>query len=85
MWRAYMARRGTLNVGLRLEQGFATLASYVHQAAFSPPHPSMEDLMPHVLAADDEPDPLQGMKEAFQLLTDLAPHGAKPKPPKVQR
>jgi hypothetical protein len=85
-WRAYMVRRGTLNVGLRLEQGFAVLASYLHQAHFTAPHPSMEELMPHVLAADDQPDdPLQGMQEAFKLLTNLAPHGAKPKLPKVQK
>jgi hypothetical protein len=84
MWRAYMARRGTLNIGLRLEQGFALLASYIHQAHFTAPHPTMEHLMPHVLAADDESDPLSGMKEVFKLLTDRAPRGAVPKPPKVQ-
>jgi hypothetical protein len=82
-WRAYMARRGTLNVGLRLEQAFATLALYVHRAAFAPPHPTLQDLMPHVLAKSDdepiEPEINKGLKETFELLTRLAPLGAKAK------
>ena len=45
-WSAYMERRGSLHVGMRLEYGFALLASIVNNALGG--HATMRDFMPHI-------------------------------------
>ena len=77
-----MAKRGTLNVGLRIEAGFALLAWIVNRSLGG--HARMEDYMPHVVGTADEdetaaPAPKRALdlstatiEEAFQLMTRMA-------------
>lgn len=51
-WAAYMDKRGSLHVGMRLEYGFAMLARIVNNALGG--HATMRDFMPHA----DQPDSL---------------------------
>lgn len=45
MWSAYIRKRGTLNLGLRVENGFAIIATMLNRALGG--KASMEDFMPH--------------------------------------
>lgn len=49
-WQAYIEKRGTLNLGLRLEVGFALIAWCINQAMGG--KAEMRDFMPHL----DEPE-----------------------------
>ena len=49
-WQAYVEKRGTINLGLRLEVGFALLAWTINRALGG--KAEMSDFMPHF----DEPD-----------------------------
>jgi hypothetical protein len=51
-WRQYLERRGTTHLGMRLEAGFALLASSINRALGG--KASIEDFMPHA----DPPDSL---------------------------
>jgi hypothetical protein len=44
-WSAYMQRRGSLHVGLRLEAGFALIAATINNALGG--HATAADFMPH--------------------------------------
>jgi hypothetical protein len=44
-WSAYMERRGSLHVGMRLEWGFALIARTINHALGG--HATMRDFMPH--------------------------------------
>lgn len=46
MWEAYIVKRGSLNIGLRLEQGFALLATLIRQA-MGDKNAQMADHLPH--------------------------------------
>jgi len=52
-WSAYMRKRGSLNVGMRLEYGFALIARSINNALGG--HATMRDFMPHA----DQPDSLE--------------------------
>ena len=45
MWSAFIRKRGSLNTGLRLENGFALLAVMINRAVGG--KATMEDFMPH--------------------------------------
>ena len=45
LWQAFMQRRGSLHLGMRLESGFALLAHMVNRALGG--HASIEDYMLH--------------------------------------
>lgn len=45
MWSAFIKKRGSLNVGMRLENGFALLAVMINRALGG--KAKMEDYMPH--------------------------------------
>lgn len=45
-WQAYMRKRGSLHVGMRLEHGFALLATIVNNALGG--HATLRDFMPHL-------------------------------------
>jgi hypothetical protein len=44
-WSAYREKRGTLNLGLRLEAGFALIATTINRALGG--KAEMQDFMPH--------------------------------------
>lgn len=59
-WRAYIVKRGSLNVGLRIEGGIAILAAQINRALGG--KASARDFAPHL--GSDEPISLaQAMKE----------------------
>ena len=60
MWSAYMSKRGSLNVGLRVEMGTALLAWQLHHALGG--KSKMDVFMPNVVRRSDEPQ--EDMKEA---------------------
>jgi hypothetical protein len=45
-WQQYMAKRGSLHVGMRLEAGFALLAAMINRAIGG--KAEVNDFMPHV-------------------------------------
>ena len=49
-WQSYVEARGTLNLGMRLEAGFALIALSINRALGG--HARMEDFMPHFDAPD---------------------------------
>lgn len=64
-WFSYIRRRGTLNTGLRLEAGFALLASILNNAHGG--KAKMADFMPHFdhedeMSVDSVFKKLQGLK-----------------------
>jgi hypothetical protein len=44
-WQSYIERRGTLNVGMRLEAGFALIAMVINRALGG--SATVKDFMPH--------------------------------------
>jgi len=52
IWRSYIQRRGSLNVGRRVEQSLASLCLMFAQANFKQTDLSRYDFMPH----EDEPE-----------------------------
>lgn len=51
-WCAYVRKRGTLNLGMRVEAGFALLATMVNRATGG--QAKMEDFMPHADKLEDQ-------------------------------
>ena len=51
-WSAYMQKRGSMHIGMRLESGFALIARSINHALGG--HATMRDYMPHA----DQPDSL---------------------------
>lgn len=45
MWETYIKKRGSLNVGMRLEQGFALVAFQINRANGG--KAELKDFMPH--------------------------------------
>jgi hypothetical protein len=69
-WHTYLERRGTLNLGLRIEEGFALLAMMINRALGG--RANMSTFMPHfgpIQQASAEPI---SAEDALQLLTQLA-------------
>lgn len=63
MWESFIAKRGTLHVGMRLEQGFAMLASLIRQAV-GDKTARMADHMPHF----DKPEEAElSLEQAMRL------------------
>ena len=58
-WSAYMQKRGSLNVGMRLEYGFALLAAMINNALGG--KATLRDFMPHA-------EPQQGSIEDVMSL-----------------
>jgi hypothetical protein len=58
-WSAYMRKRGSLNVGMRLEHGFALLAAMINNALGG--RAELRDFMPHA-------EPKQGTIEDVMTL-----------------
>lgn len=46
MWEAYIAKRGSLHVGMRLELGFAIIATLIRQLS-GDKSATFHDYMPH--------------------------------------
>jgi hypothetical protein len=44
-WQEYVSRRGSLNIGMRLEAGFALIAMVINRALGG--HATLADFMPH--------------------------------------
>ena len=59
-WSAYMERRGSLHVGMRLEYGFALLATIVNRALGG--KANLRDFMPHA----DQPNTIE---EVMKMLS----------------
>lgn len=53
-WSAYMKKRGMLNLGVRMELGFATLATIINNALGG--RAKLQDYMPFAMTEDDEGD-----------------------------
>jgi hypothetical protein len=70
-WHTYLERRGTLNLGLRIEEGFALLAMMINRALGG--RANMSAFMPHFgpMQAPASSEPISA-DEALQLLTQLA-------------
>jgi hypothetical protein len=49
-WQSYIERRGTLNIGMRLEAGFALIAMVINRALGG--HATLADFMPHYEAPE---------------------------------
>jgi hypothetical protein len=62
-WYAYIKKRGTLNVGLRLEMGFAMLAQVTNNSMGG--KSKFEDFMPK---REEEPEKAASIGEVFSLL-----------------
>lgn len=62
-WAEYLRLRGSLNVGLRVEQGFALLAMMLSRAFGG--KADMEDFMPHF----DKPEP--DINEVMKILSGV--------------
>ena len=60
-WQAYIEKRGTLDLGLRLEAGFAMLAWQINRALGG--KAEMNDFMPHF----DEPE--ASLSDVMNMLT----------------
>lgn len=67
VWQAYMEKRGSLNLGMRLEGGFALLASMINRALGG--HAKPDDYMPHYEA------PEASIEDVMKLLAS----GVKPR------
>lgn len=70
-WRAYIYKRGSLNIGLRVERGFALISTVVNRAAGG--KAEMEDFMPHA----DKPKEEASLVSVFSLLQAKAKEKAK--------
>lgn len=70
-WRAYIGKRGSLNVGSRVERGFALVATIVSRAVGG--KAKMEDFMPHA----DQPKQDASLLSVFGMLKTKAKEKAK--------
>lgn len=70
-WRAYIAKRGSLNIGSRVERGFALVATIVSRAVGG--KAKMEDFMPHA----DKPKEESSLLSVFSMLRTKAKEKAK--------
>jgi hypothetical protein len=70
-WRAYIGRRGSLNVGSRVERGFALISTIVNRAAGG--KAKMEDFMPNA----DKPKEEASLLSVFSMLRTKAKEKAK--------
>ena len=69
-WLAYRRRRGSLNLGLRTEEGFARVLSAIH-SLFTKDHVPADIFMPHVVPP--APQTSDGdLSAAFGLLSAAA-------------
>lgn len=70
-WRSYIAKRGSLNIGSRIERGFALISMIVSRAAGG--KAKMEDFMPHA----DKPKEEASLLSVFSMLRTKAKEKAK--------
>lgn len=70
-WRSYIAKRGSLNIGSRIERGFALISMIVSRAAGG--KAKMEDFMPHA----DKPKEDATLLSVFSFLKGKAKEKAK--------
>jgi len=62
-WAAYLRKRGSLHVGMRLEFGFALLASTINHALGG--HATVLDYMPHA----EDPEVQGTLADVMKLLS----------------
>ena len=66
-WALYLEKRGSLNVGMRLEMGFALLAAMINHALGGKAKP--QDFMPHVGEVES---PEATAEDIMKILTGAA-------------
>ena len=77
-WQAYMEQRGTLNLGLRIEAGFALLATQINRALGG--KAKIEDFLPQRKQPDT--DVAASAQDIFALLTNVAGHNERVRKPR---